>query len=150
MVSENPFKIGHAYLKTNLGLGDSSSRLVAVAGVALWVATLVLSGILAFRSPDYMPVGHEEHAKEEKKHYKVVFGFTLAAGISVLFDYGSNKANCWTVLTVFFGTVATLFAIGLWAIDTKKTMSESLVFVQAAANAIQLAAIFNNNRNPID
>ena len=50
----------------------------------------------------------------------------------------------------FLGVDGNFFSLGLWAADDLKTYSTALVFVQCSANALQLAAIFNDGRIPAE
>ena len=133
---------GKNYLGTNLNLDNNQAILLSVAGGVLWLTTLLLSAILGATKSLY--------EGQFQGYYFVVFAFTLITAFSALFDYNLNRKNCSTCVTVFLGSMATFFSLGLWAADDLKTYSTALVFVQCSANALQLAAIFNDGRIPAE
>lgn len=126
------------YLDQNLGGGG---KFWLGFGFLLFLTTTVLSGILAFDS-SYS----EFSVSSERHYYAVVFAFTILTCLFAFCDFNYGDKNGYTVMTVFFGSIATLFSVGLWSCDGLKEMSTGLVFVQCAANAIQLSAIFNTAR----
>lgn len=136
---------GVAYIKDALGLSDYIGTVVAVIGGILWLTTIGISFALIDENKYFRAPG-----PHDRNYYIAVAVCTIAAGVTVAIDYNINEQNFSTVATVFFGSLATFFSLGLWAVDSEKTLSTALVIVQAAANAIQLAAIFNHKREPVN
>lgn len=136
----NPITVAHLYFQDSFGLTLGQSMIVSILGFLLWVATVTLAFLLHFDESVY--------SGDKKNFYAVVIGLTIATMGTVMIDYAMNKKNWVTSITIALGTTATLFSVGLWAIDQQKTYSTALVVVQACANSIQLGAIFNQNRMP--
>ena len=132
------------YITTNLGLEPLAGEFVTILGALLWLATFIMAIVLAANKDVYSST-----VEKNKDWYWAVFAFTILAGFTTCVDYKVNERNVSTTITVFSGSLATFLSLGLWAVDTKKHLSTALVFVQMAANSIQLSAIFNNNREPV-
>lgn len=117
--------------------GTAFGKIMMVLGAALFAAVLGISGALAYTK-----------SYNHKHWWQAVFWLTLATGCLTVVDdvYMKGKKTPVTAATVYTGTLATFFALGLWATDPDEQLPAALIIVQGAANAIQLGAIFNQNR----
>ena len=127
--------VASAYFRDSL---NSPGSLWNGIGFLLWLATVGISFVLALVDDLYQG--------SDRNYYFGIGGLSILTMVFVLIDYTLNQKNFVTVFTIATGSAATLFSIGLWAIDSKKILSTVLVGCQSFANAIQLAAIFNQNR----
>lgn len=141
---EAAYDNGAAYISKSFALGEVGGVAIAWVGIVLWITTIGLSGALIDNKTDYQAPG-----PHDQDYYIAVVVCTVLAGIFTAIDYKEDEPNWSTIATVFLGSVATFLSLGLWAIDTQKKISTALLFVQMAANAIQLAAIFNHSRTPV-
>ena len=81
----------------------------------------------------------------------VIFALTTVTAMSTFVDYFlvGKSATPITAVTVFAGSLATLFAVGIWSTAPNDPGPIAVVITQAAANAVQLGAIFNLPREEI-
>lgn len=136
--------IGGKYLARNLDV-DLPPHVLSTIGFTLWATVVGLTiGIVA--DSDL----YSSAVEIDQKLYIVVLVFTILTLVPTLIDYHYNRKNGSTFFTVVFGSVATFFSLGLWAVDEIKGMSTAILIMQIIANSLQLSAIFNEGRIPVD
>ena len=120
------------------GLGVGSRFIVnfyIFLGVAGFIATLALSGVLGFQD-DYA----------DDVYYRVVFGTTIAAGLTTGIDFSIAETNPITPITIGLGSIATFISVAMWSRDVESDTKLALLVVQLCSNAIMMGVIFNQNR----
>lgn len=136
--------LGGKYLAKNLGV-ELPPVTLSLIGFFLWAIVVGLTiGIVA--DSDL----YSSAVEIDQKLYIVVLVFTILTLVPTVFDYHYNRKNVSTFFTVVFGSVATFFSLGLWAVDEIKGMSTAILIMQIVANSLQLSAIFNEGRIPVD
>lgn len=124
------------YMERGYG-GPMAATTMKALGGTLFVATVAQLAVLTGRRGD--------HAH----WWAAILGLTVSAGIFTVIDYFAMKerASPVTACTVCFGMLATLWALGLWATDPNDQAVTALIVTQSAANAVQLGAVFNQDRH---
>ncbi len=124
------------------GLGKVSQIIVSLyifLGVAGFIATLALSGVLGFQD-DYA----------DDVYYRVVFGTTIAAGLTTGIDFSIADTNPITPITIGLGSIATFISVAMWSRDVESDTKLALLVVQLCSNAIMMGVIFNQNRGNLE
>ena len=123
------------------GYGSGAAIPMIIIGIILfclvWVQLLLLA----------LDVTSTQH----NNWWWVIFALTTATAMSTFVDYFliGKSATPITAVTVFAGSLATLFSVGIWSTAPNDPGPIAVVITQAAANAVQLGAIFNLPREEI-
>lgn len=117
------------------GFSKNIVSLYMFLGVAGFIATLALSGVLGFQD-DYA----------DDVYYRVVFGTTIAAGLTTGIDFSIADTNPITPITIGLGSIATFISVAMWSRDVESDTKLALLVVQLCSNAIMMGVIFNQNR----
>ena len=89
------------------------------------------------------------NAEDPAEHYRTLAILTLVAAGCTALDfalYASHEKIRVTPITIATGAIATFLGVALWSLSNDKTLDENpamIVILQNVANAVQLAAIFN-------
>lgn len=136
---------------------DAIGRLSGPVYVLASLVSLGLVLYLSFTGATHVDTISEDVNSKELFHF-VAYATIATAGFTIL-DFAimccetksKRIAIRVTPLQIFTGTLATFVGFALWVLDNdKKALTMQLVFFQHAANAVQLAAIFNQPRNYLD
>lgn len=126
-------------LTTDANAQSNIVMLYMFLGFVGFTTTLVLSGMISFQ---------EEYT--DTTYYKVIFGTTLATGITAGLDFGIVTAKYITPITIALGSVATFFSVAMWSRDVESHTKLALLIVQLCSNSIMMGVIFNQNRDALE